>query len=759
MLTRETSQMIGHVKAESRSHELHAGAPHAAQAAVASERHVDSNLLDPDQNIDALMSGLIWTTKTLSYSFPDSASDFSYRGHLNVRDTFAPVMAAHANAVRAALGGIEDVSGLRFVELTGAADRSADLMFARSAAPETAFAYLPFNDDKGGDVWFGMQHYNAPIAGNYAWATTLHEVGHTIGLRHGHEGGGPGPLNASFDSHEYSLMTYRSYVGSNENAFTNGPASGPQTLMMFDIAAIQDLYGANFAHRAGDDVYRVTPESGRMAINGILQEQTAGNVILRTIWDGGGEDTYDFSAYSRDLAVDLSPGGYIDLDVGGNAQRAYLGGGVHARGHIFNALQYENDARSLIENAIGGSGNDWIGGNSADNHLEGGGGRDTLEGFAGDDVLIGGAGADRFVFDLSNLGDGDADLILDLDFAEGDQIWFEGFGVGVLSDGLLAGNALSTTVDGAHIGSLADLNEVGRSSQINLAEGPGQAVVLNIVDASVTAAITLASIGWDELASSFGFAADAAALRAADPQSADDAPPALTRVGGGGNDALAGGLGNDILRGGGGDDVLRGGGGDDSLHGGRGADILRGGGGDDLLVGGVGGDVLRGGGGDDLLKGGAGDDVLRGGGGDDTLKGGSGDDSFFGGMGSDRLFGNAGDDRLLGGGGDDFLHGGLMDDVLVGMRGADTLFGGPGDDTLSGGQGPDVFVFGRGHGDDVIRDFDHGLDKIEIGAGANRFSDLDIRDAGASAMIHFANVSIRVNNADASDFHASDFLF
>ena len=38
---------------------------------------------------------------------------------------------------------------------------------------------------------------------------------------------------------------------------------------------------------------------------------------------------------------------------------------VQARGNVFNALQFQGDTRSLIENAVGGSGNDHLVGNSA----------------------------------------------------------------------------------------------------------------------------------------------------------------------------------------------------------------------------------------------------------------------------------------------------------------------------------------------------------------------------------------------------------
>ena len=70
-----------------------------------------------------------------------------------------------------------------------------------------------------------------------------------------------------------------------------------------------------------------------------------------------------------------------------------------AHGNVSNAHRYLNsDARSLIENAIGGTGNDTLRGNTADNTLTGGIGNDTLQGDLGNDTLAGGADSDTAVF-------------------------------------------------------------------------------------------------------------------------------------------------------------------------------------------------------------------------------------------------------------------------------------------------------------------------------------------------------------------------
>ena len=104
-----------------------------------------------------------------------------------------------------------------------------------------------------------------------------------------------------------------------------------------------------------------------------------------TIWDGGGNDTYDFHNYATNLTVNLSPGSWTTTST---TQLANLGGGHNAVGNIANALLYQGNVASLIENAIGGSGNDTITGNSADDHLTGGPGNDVLDGGTGNDTAV-----------------------------------------------------------------------------------------------------------------------------------------------------------------------------------------------------------------------------------------------------------------------------------------------------------------------------------------------------------------------------------
>ncbi|MDR0672316.1 MAG: putative Ig domain-containing protein, partial [Zoogloeaceae bacterium] len=180
--------------------------------------------------------------------------------------------------------------------------------------------------------------------------------------------------------------------------------------------------------------------------------------------------------------------------------------------------------------------------------------------------------------------------------------------------------------------------------------------------------------------------------------------------------------------------------GGDHFHFTKGGDIVAGLGGDDSLYGDDGDDVLSGEDGNDSLFGEDGNDHLLGGEDDDRLFGGEGDDRLEGGTGNDTLYGESGNDCLSGGAGDDLIYGGTEDD---------RLHGGTGDDHLYGGTGGDTYVFIRGDGEDVMRDYDteggsaDTLEFGEIGAGelwfARNGNNLEVRVLGGNDKVTIQN--------------------
>jgi serralysin len=381
----------------------------------------DKRPKDSDQHVDGLISGRAWNTTSLTYSFPDSVEDYEadYYDSAAIQTlsqfNLQQIASAEYTFTQYAL-----VSGLTFSENTSDGTEigsvyDADLRLANSENPSTAYAYYPSSNPVGGDAFFGSGGYDNPVMGNYEWATILHEIGHALGLKHPHERDGGGQVPLEWDSIEFSVMSYRSFVGKSLNyGYANEEYGFSQSLMMLDIAAIQRMYGANFNTGAGDTTYTFSTTTGEMFIDGVGVGEPGDNRVFRTIWDGDGDDTYDFSTYTTNLAIDLTPGGYSDLDVGGTFQRAKLEDAdaypqsvvdqygltnQWARGHVFNALLFDGDTRSLIENAVGGSGDDSFVGNTADNAFWGGDGDDTFFDSMGSDAYFGDGGvADMLTF-------------------------------------------------------------------------------------------------------------------------------------------------------------------------------------------------------------------------------------------------------------------------------------------------------------------------------------------------------------------------
>jgi hypothetical protein len=100
-------------------------------------------------------------------------------------------------------------------------------------------------------------------------------------------------------------MSYRSYVGGPTTGYTNETYGFPTTYMMNDIRALQEMYGADFTTNSSNTVYKWSPTTGEFFIDGVAQGQPGGagapasaNIVFMTVWDGGGNDTYDFSNYT-----------------------------------------------------------------------------------------------------------------------------------------------------------------------------------------------------------------------------------------------------------------------------------------------------------------------------------------------------------------------------------------------------------------------------------------------------------------------------
>ncbi|MDN5006373.1 M10 family metallopeptidase C-terminal domain-containing protein [Bradyrhizobium sp. GCM10027634] len=356
-------------------------------------------------DIDGMLAGVKWSG-TISYSFPNSSTTYAYPysgGDSEPTTTgFSSAPTQMQTAINYAIALIKSYTDAN-ISYNGTG--SSDIMVAQSpAANPTSYAYYPGNYAAGGDIWFGTQYdYSQAQLGNYYFTTALHELGHSFGLKHSQETGGVAnvAVPTAHDDSEYTVMSYRSYVGAPLTGYTNEQYGYPETYMANDILALQTLYGANYNTQSGNTVYTWSPTTGQEFINGAGQPADGGGVggsanrIYETIWDGGGVNTYDLSNYTTDLSINLNPGA---SSVFSTTQLAYLGNGHYASGNVYNAYLYNGDTRSLIDNANGGSGNDTIIGNAIANVLKGGAGSDTITGGGGNDTIDGGAGTDTAVY-------------------------------------------------------------------------------------------------------------------------------------------------------------------------------------------------------------------------------------------------------------------------------------------------------------------------------------------------------------------------
>ena len=311
---------------------------------------------------------------TITYAFFDNAAQV----YSSEQSQFQPLNETQRNAVRQAFAMLGEIIDVRFVEGNVA---TADMNFGNLATTDdyySAYATMPERSREAGDIWFNLSspsNQEVGLAG-IGFRIILHEMLHALGISHPSNYNAQEGVtltyeaNASYfqDSLQYTIMSY--FASSSTGAVRTSFAATP---MAHDIAAIQHIYGANMTTRTGDTVYGFNSNAALAAYDFGLN---ASPVVA--IWDAGGRDTLDFSGWSSASRIDLEPG--ASSDGGGQTTNVQIAYGA------------------WIENAIGGTGNDVISGNSASNRLQGGGGDDLLNGLAGTDRAEGGAGADIFVF-------------------------------------------------------------------------------------------------------------------------------------------------------------------------------------------------------------------------------------------------------------------------------------------------------------------------------------------------------------------------
>ena len=335
---------------------------------------------DPYLNAEYSVNG----STVITYSFPGllgTTALFNYTDDVG-EIVAVPFSAQQAADTRLALAKISEYINVTFVEVEEVGDAVGTIRFGINTITDEEGNYRegiaatgdpPSEEPRGGAVvfnkWFtNVADFSAGLVrsgsgdnigsqtGDGDVTVLYHEIFHTLGIEH------PGdhptiPFPEGKNSREYTVM-----AGEFNNAHNTVPIDGvdyvvASTPMVYDIAAIQYLYGANMTHNSGDTTYSFDPDTP----------------FIEALWDAGGNDTLDFSNFSKDNTISLVDGEYSTI-------------GFDVDWSMPNNLSIAFNA--VIENAIGGSGSDNITGNSSANNIQGGAGNDIIDGGSGIDTAI-----------------------------------------------------------------------------------------------------------------------------------------------------------------------------------------------------------------------------------------------------------------------------------------------------------------------------------------------------------------------------------
>lgn len=253
---------------------------------------------------------------------------------------------------------LNQVLETKFVEIETSNGNNIISIAQSSQTGTSGFSYFPNNFfELGSDVFISYSYSNPDFISdtltNYDYEVLVHELGHSLGLKHPFESDqtNEAVLSSAEDNTEHTVMSY-----------TDLPNTFSGTYRSLDWMALTKIYGVNDTFNNGDNEYFFSSKIGQFII------------------DGAGIDTINASKEEAPVTIDLRPGGHSFIE----NRAEYI---THP-----NQLTISND--TFIENVYSGPHSDKIIANGSNNTILTGLGDDEIFLGEGKDTVASGAGFD-----------------------------------------------------------------------------------------------------------------------------------------------------------------------------------------------------------------------------------------------------------------------------------------------------------------------------------------------------------------------------